>query len=109
MSAIALVLSTGCASSGHNDPESSLHNGSSYGALNNKQVYNAIVKAGEEEGWKITPFKRSTVIAEDLNKENAEAVTISFNGGYIAYDGENYGDLEDAINEQIEKVSTPSH
>jgi hypothetical protein len=106
---MTLILATGCASTGQNDPESDSHSGASYGQLNNKQVHAAVMAGGEEAGRKMTPFKRSTIIAEDINEENPEMVTVIFEDGHITYEGEDYGDLEDAIEEQIEKASTPSH
>ncbi len=102
ISSLALVLTTGCASTGQNDPEGNLHNGASYGQLNNKEVRKVIMEAGEEAGWKMTPFKRSTIIAEDLNEEDPQMITVIFEDGYITYDGEDYGDLEDAIDDALE-------
>ncbi|WP_345994028.1 hypothetical protein [Sulfurimonas sp. HSL-1716] len=46
--------------------------------LTHEKVHDIIVKAGEENGWKMTEFKTNSVIAEKTVNENSTAVTVTF-------------------------------
>ena len=43
-----------------------------------KKVSKLIMQAGKEDGWRMTQFKESTVIAEKIGDESAQAVTVNF-------------------------------
>lgn len=111
ISAISLVLSTGC---GGTSPSSGAHDAKiSHDALyvkthNNKKIAHAIEKAGEETGWKITEFKSNEVIAEKTDGDKTISSSVKFSGGYIEFsDNSETSDLRDAIEEELSKeVST---
>ena len=68
-----------------------------------KQAHDLIVKAGEENGWRMTAFKENAVIAEKLNGDNAIATTVYFNENSF-YVSPGNDDLEDAIEDALENT-----
>nr|WP_321267445.1 hypothetical protein [uncultured Sulfurimonas sp.] len=108
ISAITLVLSTGCSSKGGAEPGT--HNAKvSEKALyvkthNNKKIAEAIEKAGEKTGWKITEFKMNEVIAEKTENEVTVSSSIKFSEGYVEFSNDSAAsDLSDAIMEELNK------
>jgi len=48
------------------------------GHSTNKQLHEAIVKAGEHEGLKMTAFKSNAIIAERVDGDDSATATITF-------------------------------
>jgi len=66
-----------------------------------KKINQKIMKAGEEDGWRMTPFKENAIIAEKTEGEGeTQAVTVTFGQDYFTLDPDN-DDLEDAIAESF--------
>jgi len=114
ISALTLVLSTGCSSKSDSAvvPASTAEKRDakvSKEALyvnthDNKKIAHAIEKAGEKTGWKITKFKSNEVIAEKTDGEETISSTIKFSEGHIEFeDNEATMDLRDAIAEELSK------
>ncbi len=73
-----------------------------------KKAHKSILKAGKENGWKMTEFKSNTIIAEKFDDGETTAVTINFNNDSFGINPKN-SDLEDAIMDEIEKGNTEGH
>ncbi len=99
VSAVTLVLSAGCSSSGQqvapkDDVKSALKDvskdavkiGNISTGANAKKSLKAIVSAGEETDWKITKFRRDMLIAEKTVDGKSASVMISFGHGKIIFD-----------------------
>jgi len=98
LSALALVLSTGCASTTNSEEA---HAGN-YSKLTHKQIHDAIMNGGEKAGWKMTEFKDNEVLAETFEDGEGEVVSIKIHNGHVSYEGEaSHGDLEDAIYDEL--------
>jgi hypothetical protein len=65
-----------------------------------KEVYSAIIKAGQEDGWRMTEFKDNKLIAEKISNSDTEAVTIEFSTDYFHIIPAN-DDLEEAILQEL--------
>ena len=107
ISAITLVLSTGC---GGTSPSPEYHNANiSNDALyvkteNNEKIAHAVEKAGEKTGWKITEFKSNTLIAEKTDDGKTISSTIKFSEGFIEFsNNSDTSDLRDAIEDELNK------
>jgi len=112
ISAIALVLSTGCSSKNPNIPANEdLDAKVSADALyvkthDNEKIAKAIKKAGEKTGWIITEFKNNEVIAEKLDGEKTISSSVTFSDGHIEFEnGSATSDLRDAIEEELNKAA----
>jgi hypothetical protein len=110
ISAITLVLSTGC---GGTSPSPESHDAKvSEDALyvqthDNKKIAHAIEKAGEKTGWKITEFKSNEVIAEKVDGENTISSTVKFSEGHIEFSNNSAtSDLRDAIEDELSKEAS---
>ena len=66
-----------------------------------KKVHKLIVKAGEEDGWRMTEFKENKLIAEKTEDGETKAVTIEFSENYFNLDPHD-SDLEDAIEDKLD-------
>ncbi len=112
ISAIALLLSTGCSSKSDSAAPESRDAKVSADALyvnthNNKKIAQAIEKAGEKTGWKITKFKNNEVIAEKTDDEETISSSIKFSEGHIEFgNADATSDLRDAIEEELSKNSS---
>ena len=110
ISAVALVLSSGCMG-GSSAPEH-VSDKASKDALfvkthNNEKILHAIKKAGEEEGWKITEFKSNEVIAEKTDDGETISSSIKLSKGYIEFSNNDAtSDLRDAIEDELSKDSS---
>ena len=96
LSTLTLVLTTGCASkSGGEAHVLDTH-------MTTKQLHHAVMVGGEKAGWTMTKFKANEVIAENFNSSDGDMVTIKIEHGHVSYYGDvNYGDLEDAIYDEL--------
>ncbi len=110
ISALTLVLSTGCNStsgspSAH-DP--SVSSDAIYvNTHDNEKILHAIEKAGEENGWTITKFKINEVLAEKNEGENSISSSIKFSNGHIEFSNdEAASDLSSDIEEALENSSS---
>jgi hypothetical protein len=72
--------------------------------LTQKQIHKIIVKAGEEEGWRMTEFKENQIVAEKTEDDKTKAVSVIFSNEYFHLDPED-DDLEDAIEDAIEDAA----
>jgi len=66
-----------------------------------KKVHKLIVKAGEEDGWRMTEFKENELIAEKTENGQTKAVTIDFAEDYFNLDPHD-SDLQNAIENKLE-------
>jgi hypothetical protein len=66
------------------------------------EVRKLILKAGKEEGWRMTEFKDNEVIAEKVSDGDTQAVSIKFSKNYFHITPPN-DDLEDAIEEKLQE------
>jgi len=62
-----------------------------------------ILEAGEEDGWRMTPFKENALIAEKIGDNSTEAVTVHFTTTSFHLSPSN-SDLADAIEEKLDSV-----
>ncbi len=110
ISALALVLSTGCggttAAPAQKDAKVSTE-ALYVNTHDNKKVAHAIEKAGQKTGWKITEFKNNEVIAEKTTDGNTISSNIKFSEGHIEFsDNDATSDLRSAIVEELSKKSS---
>ena len=103
VSAMVLMLSTGCTTSseGLSVSDSSVHsslftgdnqankNAIYVGHADSKMVMNAIKNAGKKTGWRVTEFKSESVIVEKNIDGDDMSSTIKLHNGYISGDNEN--------------------
>lgn len=105
ISALTLVLSTGCNST-HGDPSVSA-DALYVNTHDNKKILHAIEKAGEENGWKITEFKSNEVIAEKTDDGETVSSSIKFQDGHIEFSNDDAAsDLSSDIEEALENSSS---
>jgi predicted small secreted protein len=65
------------------------------------KINKQIIKAGEEDGWRMTEFKENALIAEKTEGDgDTKAVTITFGEDYFTLSPEN-DDLKDAIEDKF--------
>lgn len=105
ISAITLVLSSGCSTT-TGDP--SVSSDALYvNTHNNEKILHAIEKAGKENGWKITEFKTNEVIAEKTNDGDSISSSIKFESGHIEFSNSAAAsDLSSDIKEALENSSS---
>ena len=110
ISALALVLSTGCNTtagtpSAH-DP--SVSSDALYvNTRDNEKILHAIEKAGKQNGWTITEFKSNEVLAEKTEGGNSISSSIKFSHGHIEFSNDDAAsDLSDDIEDAIENSSS---
>ncbi len=65
------------------------------------KVHKLIVKAGEENGWRMTEFKENEIIAEKEENGNMKAVTITFTEDYFDISPKD-SDLHEAIEKELD-------
>ncbi|MEA3374560.1 MAG: hypothetical protein U9Q62_12820 [Campylobacterota bacterium] len=70
-----------------------------------EQLHKAVMAAGEAEGWKMTEFKSNEILAEKFGDDEASVSIKLSRHGYEIH-GDNAGDLEDAIEEQLSAESS---
>ena len=75
VTSLSVLLLSGCG--GEPSPES--HTGTiEKQHLTQEKVQKIILKAGEEAGWTMTEFKNNAVIAEKVDGDDTQAVTVKF-------------------------------
>jgi methyl coenzyme M reductase alpha subunit len=119
ISAIALVLSAGCASKemgAHVDAtdEATVKSAIYIGHLKNEKAIDAIKKAAEKTGWRVTEFKSNAVIVEKVVDGETISRTIKVYNRHISGDEEASGselkELRQAIVEELkEQKKSSSH
>ena len=111
-STLSIFLLTGC-SSNKTTAEDSMSGGIEMtleGHHSNKSIQQAIIRVGEEHGWKITEFKSNAVIAEKIDGDNTASATVTFDNDKIIVMDES-GDIDanallDDINEELGKEAS---
>ena len=77
------------------------------GHHSNKSIQKAIIKVGEEHGWKITEFKSNAVIAEKIDGDDSASATVIFNDDKIILRDEsgdiNADDFLKYLNDELSK------
>ncbi len=102
ISAITLVLLTGC-NSGSSNPEIP-NNALEVNTHSSEEFLRAVKVAGEKSGWKITPFKSNEVVAEKISDGDTVSSSIKFSKGYIEFEDPSVASsLSDAIDEELNK------
>jgi len=109
-SATTLLLMTGCGGADTTTAENSMSGGiemTLQGHHNNKSIQEAIIKVGEEHGWKITEFKSNAVVAEKIDGDDSASATITFDKDKIILMDESgdidANDLLNYINDELSK------
>ena len=108
-SAVSVLLLAGCGVGGTQAPSESMSGG--YEVMlkehtKTKAVHDAIMKAGEEMGLKMTEFKSNAIIAEKIGDDSASATVTFTNDKIIVMQESGDIDAEDlleAIQEELEK------
>ena len=113
-SAVSMLLLTGCGSANIQTAEESASGGielTLQGHTKTEAVHDAIMKAGEKSGLKMTEFKSNAIIAERADGDISASATVTFtNDKVIIMDESGDIDAEDlleAIEEELQ--SEDSH
>lgn len=131
VSAVALILSTGCSSKQDGaSPEAAQNQekGAStkhvsadieIKGVNLKVVCKSVSKAAKKTDWRITKFKRSILLAEKIVGDKSASVTIEFGHGHINFientstlgsDYDKYlNELKSAISEELKEANSSHH
>ena len=117
ISVAILTITTGCSTkSGQLEMGSHLEGSGSicktaiYAAgYNNKKVLDSIKVAGEKNGWKMTPFKVNSMIAEKPVSGKTVSATIAFEKDHITCDKGDVpnGELEDLRQAIVDELKKP--
>ncbi len=75
--------------------------------LSQKKIKNIIKTAGEEDGWRMTEFRKNAILADKTDGDDLISTTVYFDKNSFTTDPKN-GDLEDTISDALEK-SISSH
>ena len=77
------------------------------GHHSNKSIQKAIIKVGEEHGWKITEFKSNAVIAEKIDGDDSASATVTFDDDKVIVRDEsgdiNADDFLEYLNDALSK------
>ncbi len=77
------------------------------GHHSNKSIQKAIIKVGEEHGWKITEFKSNAVIAEKIDGDDSASATVTFDDDKVIVRDEsgdiNADDFLEYLNDELSK------
>jgi len=114
ISALSLVLSSGCASKTEAKPaakpayvDAKVSKDALYVDLSNKQILNVIKKAGEKTDWRITEFKMNEVIAEKTTDGDTVSTNILFSDGHIEFSNPDVSsELREAVEEECKNISS---
>ena len=120
ISALALVLSTGCSSKeakmgAHMDrtDESTIKTAIYIGDMKTEKAISAIEKASEKTGWRVTEFKSNAVIVEKVVGDETISRTIKVYNKHISGDkiahGSELKNLRAAIVKELQKTNSSSH
>ncbi len=84
-STVVILLSTGCGNSNTNNNTKSVDGTVNVGTeltlqshTTSKKLHEAIIKAGEVLGLKMTKFKANAIIAEKVTGDNSSSATVTF-------------------------------
>jgi len=107
--ATAVLLLTGCGGGNTQTSDESMSGGSELhieGHTTNKKLHEAIMKAGEAQGLKMTAFKSNAIIAERADGDNSAVATITFSKDKVIIMEESgdidADDLLEAIEEELQ-------
>ena len=107
-SAVSMLLVTGCGGGNIQTAEDSISGGvelTLQGHTKTNDVHDAIMKAGEKEGLKMTEFKSNAIIAEKADGDDSASATITFTNKKVIVRDEagdiNAADLLEAIEEEL--------
>ena len=99
ISALTLVLSSGCNSTSADGLQVETHD--------NEKILHAIEKAGKKNSWKITEFKNNEVIAEKTDNGDTVSSSIKFQNGNIQFSNSDAAsDLSSDIVEALQNSSS---
>jgi len=102
LSALTLVLSTGCSSKGGVINTEASKDAIHIKMHNNEKIVDAIIKAGKKANWKITKFKSNEVIAEKIGNNETISSSIKIYNGYMEFSNNSQtSDLRDAIEDEL--------
>ena len=77
------------------------------GHHSNKSIQKAIIKVGEEHGWKITEFKSNAVVAEKIDGDDSASATVTFDNDKVIVRDDtgdiNAGDFLEDLNDELSK------
>ena len=97
VTSLSVLLLSGCGG----EPSPEAHTGMiEKQHMTQEKVQSIIKQAGEDAGWIMTEFKSNALIAEKLDGDNAEAVTIKFSKSSYDLQPEN-SELESIIDEAL--------
>ena len=106
---LSMFLLTACASNAQT-AEDSISGGVALtlnGHHSNKSIQKAIIKVGEEHGWKITEFKSNAVIAEKIDGDDSASATVTFDDDKVIVRDEsgdiNADDFLEYLNDALSK------
>lgn len=121
VSVATIFLVTGCSSSSEVLPSNAAENSAIYksevsrGSLhvkehNTQKVMHVVGNAGEEAGWKMTPFKINEFIAEKTSDGKTVSTNVKFHNEYITFSKDNasesdISELMSAIEKGLSKDS----
>ena len=86
-STVIMLLNTGCGNSNTQNVEESTSGGTELtlqSHTTSKKLHEAIIKAGEAKGLKMTKFKANAIIAEKVDGESTSSATVTFNNDKIS-------------------------
>lgn len=105
VSALTLVLSTGCSSKGNIMDAEASKEALYTNSHSNEKVINAIIKAGKQTNWKITEFKSNEVVAEKVGSSETVSSSIKMFDGYLEFSNNSQtSDLRSAIKSELENL-----
>ena len=111
---VSMFLMTGCSGGNIQTSEDSMSGGTELTLQSHTKtevVHDAIIKAGEKNGLKMTEFKSNAVIAEKADGDNSASATVTFTNDKIVIIDEtgdiDAEDLLEAIEEELQ--SEDSH
>ncbi len=108
-SAVSLLLLAGCSAGGIQTTNGG-YKLTLKGHTKTEAVHDAIIKAGEETGLKMTEFKSNAIIAERTDGDDSASATVTFTNDKIIIMQEtgdiDADDLLEAIQEELEKEET---
>ena len=113
-SAVSMLLLTGCGGGNIQTSADSMSGGielTLQGHTKTEAVHDAIMKAGEKSGLKMTEFKSNAIIAERTDGDNSASATVTFTNEKVIVIDES-GDIDaeellEAIEEELQ--SEDSH
>ena len=80
-STVIMLLSTGCGNSNTNSVDDTVNVATELtlqSHTTSKKLHEAIIKAGQAKGLKMTEFKANAIIAEQVTGDNSSSATVTF-------------------------------